>query len=244
MNEHFRVFFSAAVAALLFGTWVGCGTGEYERRLEANVKQRRQESAAGQMSPAAAVPGTPIKIQFPSATETVSWGASPLPAETDPRRLKAPQIASGAILPDLRATYEGKVNYGQGDAAGKMSFYCYVAAGDASSYGSRDPKTNLLVRATNLFPGTTLQIQDVECKSGSGLSTTWGRFRGTREGEFYHEDAAGNQDFRKLAAVLEFYCCRQGNQWIVILWRVPEMYEASIELAKWGPLVAGGVTVN
>jgi len=94
----------------------GCGTGEYEKRLEANMGRWGGGAAAG---PKTDVPGMPLAMQAPADMSLV-------PAGANPARAKPPAIN----LPDLKATYEGV----QPDSTqGKQHYYCYLAAGDPAA---------------------------------------------------------------------------------------------------------------
>ena len=72
----------------------------------------------------------------------------------------------------------------------------------------------------------------------------WERLSVTGEQWFYHIDPAGKEDFRKLDGVIEIYTYREGNQWVVVCWRVPTMYKTEVSLDTWAPRVAGSVTVR
>ena len=122
---------SASALALLVTACCGCGTGEYEKRLDARVKQLGEETPASKMSEVE-IPGTPIRVRLPECFKDPPLvEGAPAEAPVDPRRVKPP-----IVLPDLKATYEAF----QGDSAGgKVAYYCYLAVTEMSSPGARDP---------------------------------------------------------------------------------------------------------
>ena len=107
-----NLWLAMATVLLLASPW-GCGTGRYEERLEETVRGLGKKSAFRGMHPPVEVPGTPVMIQLPQMFE-----ASPLPSDTDPRRLQLPSIE----LPDLKLTYEGLLTYKDGSQISRTPF--------------------------------------------------------------------------------------------------------------------------
>ncbi len=241
MNRHYRIFSSAAGMALLLCTCAGWGTGEYQGRLDTTVEELRKNSVFGQMTAAASVPGTPLLIRFPPATEAVSVAAVPLASDTDPKRYSPPDTGGGPMLHDHKATYEGFISPSEG--ATQKSYYCYVVAVDAAQHKGRHPKQMLWSQVKKVFPDTTGQWEMITCDTQSGLTSEWSKMRATGLQDFCTKDAEGKLGFAKFAGTVEIYCAEVNGQWVVICWRVPTELEKHINLTEWGPLVAGAVQV-
>jgi hypothetical protein len=222
---------------LLVGT-LGCGTRRYEERLRQTVERLGKESAFAGMYPPVEVPGSPVTIQLPQLFQE-----SPLPEDTDPRRLQPPSIE----LPDLKFTYEGFFPYPDGS---KIAIYCYVAAPAMVASKSRTPADRLRGELQAAISGWTGKWESVQCKTPTGLGVEWQHLEGTTKQQFYFVDAEGNQEYRETDAILKFYSRREGDVMLIIGWRVPADIaqligpEGDRGLAKWAPRVPGSVTVK
>src|SRR3989304_1296552 len=75
---------------LLLGICWGCGTGEYERRLEARIAELKTESKFKYLASAVDVPGTRVSIRIPQDFNNTSLieGAMIDGKPVDARRLK------------------------------------------------------------------------------------------------------------------------------------------------------------
>lgn len=233
MSKHSANRCLVAAVVLLLGTCLGCGTRQYEKRLEETVKRLGQESAFTGMHPPAQLPGTQVMVQLPQF-----FDPSPLPEDTDPGRLKLPSIE----VPDLKFTYEGSITDSEG---GKIPFYCYLASSE------KDPQRRLQQQFQTAFPEKVVRWEEVDCKAPDGGTRKWKRLQGAgKQQKFYYRDKEQNGEFRDMATTSEFYLRQEGNFFVVIGWRVPtdiEKYmgpEGDRGLAVWAPRVAGSVTVK
>ena len=241
MIRHSRIFPAAAAMAVLLGNCVGCGTGEYERRLEKSIQQGEQGSAFQDMREVT-VPGTSVKLLLPPDSPGVELGTTPLAAETAQPRLKPK--AGEDTLPALKATYEGFVAYGEGETGGKTAYYCYVSVGDMGIYGAKDPARDLRNRVGRALDVSTGRWEEIQCESKGGLASDWKRLQFSSPQEFYNEDAKGTKDFRPEDGIVEIYCREVNGQFVVICWRLPKRCESNVNLAAWATRVAGSVTAN
>jgi hypothetical protein len=234
MNEHCANRCLAAGLALLLGTCVGCGAGNYDTRLEETVKRLGQESPFGEMYPPVQLPGTQVMVQLPK-----SLPESPLPSDFDARRLKPPLVS----LPDLKSTYEGFYTYPDGS---KIAFYCYLAVADAAAAGSRSPADQLRSQLQGALIDWSGRWEPVQCETPTGQVTSWERLQCITEQDFYFFKADGNPEFRKGKGTMEFYNRREGDLMLIIGWWVLSDLQGKdyVGLEQWAPRVAGSVTLK
>jgi len=232
MTKHDVNRYLVAGMAFLLATCLGCGSKRYEDQLQETVKRLRQESGFGGMRPAVQLSGTPVMVQLPRFLPE-----SPLPEDSDPRRLKAPSVE----IPDLKSTYEGFV---PDSAEGKQHYYCYLAA------TKKDPQRQLQQQAS-VFPEVGLEWKSVECERPGGGTEQWKQLQGSGlQQEFYYLDKEGQATYRKMPAEIRFYVRRVGDFFVVIGWRLPAAIGQNIGLEKdlgldqWAKRVAGGVTLK
>lgn len=215
--------------ALLLGVCPGCGTPEYERRLDATLKRLREGSEfVKYMDPPRQLSGTPVRVQLPAPFE-----GSLLPDEADARRLEPP----GIDVPDRKATYEWWITDSRG---GKIPFYCYLAATD------EDPGRRMARQVRGAFPDSgIIRWERADCETPDGRTIAWQRIEGSGENQaFYYVDPQGQGEFRKLNSKVVFYTRQEGGLFVVIGWRLPTTIEQHVALDKWAPRVAGSVTVK
>ena len=224
----------AAAGVLLLVGCLGCGTGGYEQRLEETVKRLGQESSFSAMYPPVQLPDTAVTVQLPQF-----FDQSPLPGDTDDRRLKPPWVE----VPELKFTHEGSVTDSKG---GSIPFYCYLAA------SKTDPQGTLRRQLQTAFPNTDVKWEPVDCKMLSGETSRWQRLHGGggEEQEFYCVNKEGQGQFAKMPGTMEFYLRQVGGVFVLIGWRLPTGIEKLIGqgndfgLDVWAPMVAGSVPVE
>lgn len=236
MSEHGVKRCLAAATVLLVGSCLGCGTGRYEERLEETVKRLGQESVFSGMHPPTDLPGTAVTVQLPQF-----FGESPLPENSDARRLQPPEIE----VPDLKLTYEGSITESVG---GKQHFYCYLAA------TRQDPQRQLQRQFQTAFPATVTKWEDADCKTADGGTVKWKKLQGVQaEGqtqEFYYVDKEGQESFRKMPAAMLLHLRKVGDLFLVVGWRMPATLEkligveGDLGLKQWAPRVAGSIQVK
>ena len=137
---------SIAAGAVLFLFFCGgCGTGDYEKKLDDRIDKLKVGSKFNLLSSPINVPGTQVSIRIPKKSDSnqkafenlLSGGFEnpPLQESTepdgkpiDPKRLK-PNVLD---VTDLKLTFEGFVP----DAKqGKQPYYLYVAVSTAQKQG-------------------------------------------------------------------------------------------------------------
>jgi hypothetical protein len=212
---------------------LGCGSKRYEDRLQETVKRLGQESAFSGMRPAVQLPGTPVMVQLPRFL-----AESPLPEDSDARRLKPPLIE----IPDLKSTYEGFVTDSD---VGKQHYYCYLAA------TKKDPQRQLQQQLLGVFPDAAADWKPVDCERPGGGTVQWKLLQGSGpQQEFYYVDKGGQASYRRMPAEVRLYVRQVGDLFVVVGWRLPTTLgprigsEKDLGVEKWAQRVAGGVTLK
>jgi hypothetical protein len=147
--------------------------------------------------------------------------------------------------------YEGSLTDSEG---GQRFFYCYLAVYDLSTMSSnfRNAPHDFFGRTlrglvtASRKEGDTPKIGEwelVSCESPAGR-VEWQRIRFTSLQHFCYVDKAGKADLGRIRGTVEFYAQSFGNHFVCIGWQLPTDLEDSVELARWGPSVAGSVAVK
>jgi hypothetical protein len=223
---------------------VGCGTGEYERRLEdRHAEKTRIETKLSGLYLPLVVPGTTISVRLPKSlfpdpplVEGAMVGGKPV----DVRRVKPQKLVT---IPGLKLTYEGFIE----SEGGKLPCYCYVGVIDVPMQAVEDPSVKMRAELSAQQPPPALtNWQDVSLETPSGQPTVWRKLRAENSQEFYTLDKAGQGEFKNLPGVLEIYFRVEPKNIIVIAWRVPLSIDNKdkVDLKKWAALVAECVSVN
>jgi len=212
---------------------VGCGSGEYEKRLEAHVSQVKKGSSFRGMQPATSLPGVPVSVRLPEQLDKPPLVEG---SGVEDRRRLVPK----AMLPGLRMTIEG---FAADSAGGKIAYYGYFGAADLSGPIARD--YDRLIRSVILAvcPDATPTWSPVEGQTPSGAAVEWQRAEGTSQQEFYYVDASGKADYRLTNGRFEVWTRRDGGYLLIMAWRVPTDFLPSTGLDQWLPRVAGTMAV-
>lgn len=219
----------------------GCGTREYERRLESSASKLRTQAKFNELYGEQVLPGTPVAVRVPKIftesplVEGVPVGGKPV----DPIRVKPTQVT----LPGLKLTYETFIDDPEGR---KMPFYCYVGTVDLADGKIKDPAGAMRkqLEESNPKPESLTNWTDVQAHTPDGRSIPWKQLRCIGKQDFFCKNKAGQEQTVNESGVLEINLCEEGNYLIVIAWRAPASIEQKADLAKWAPLVDGCVTVK
>ncbi|HUT09114.1 MAG TPA: hypothetical protein VMY42_01335 [Thermoguttaceae bacterium] len=242
-----------AAAALLLGVCLGCGTGEYETRLDETVERIQKESDFGD----------DICYEPQKLAETAVWFQVPKNfAETSLQeasikelsRVQLPENLNSSI-PGLQWTYEGWFSYDaeEGPDSGKnpkTAYYCYLSATDLLTSTTKDPMRtvrNNLDRAGSSEKSAKI----VSCKTPEGRSVTWTMTEYIIQDplqDFYHIDEEGNGQFTPMGGTLIFYgrTDEERNLAIIVGFRVPtKIWELKgFSLKERVALVPGSIKID
>jgi hypothetical protein len=213
--------------------WSGCGTSEYEQRLQNSISNLNSGSEFNELLDPVTVPGTTLTVQLPKEVKTddgVLWSEfKPLGSDADAARLKPGPLE----IPGLKATYEALLLVGN---KSKIPCYLYVAEIPATETAAQ--------RVTNDISGKLQNASTNQTFSGKtreGRSVLWQKIHGTAVMDFVGLDPQGKPEKRSLKGICDVLYRTSGGQLIILAWRAPEdqkILEAT-RCDAWLPLVAG-----
>jgi len=232
ISEHFSGKSLAAALAVAVCLCQGCGTGEYERRLNQRVQTLGSESAFAGLGQVVDLPGTPLQLSLPSALARVEAGAG---------RVNPPFME----IPDRKLTYEGFITDAQG---GKQHYYCYVAISTVAAVGEGSPINPIYNRTRAAFPDLNVTTEDVHIKTPEGRAIVWQRFRFTGMQGFFYADQTGQQKSVDMDGILEVWARleQEAGFHVIVVWRVPSGIAGKdyANLAERASLVAGSIRLK
>jgi hypothetical protein len=216
--------------------WSGCGTGEYEERLKANLGRLRSGSEFNQLGDEVTVPGTSIKIRLPKETVDDKGIRRPITFTLleggDPHRTKPDFIE----LPGLAATFEALI---EDQEHGKTPIYLYLWTMKAGE----DTEQRLLNTVSGRWQNTSAG-QSLAAKIPGGRSVDWQKIHGTMDTDFVYLDPQGKETYRPLKSAVEILYRKFGDQIVILGWRAPETFVQYAQIKKWLPLVAGCIKAS
>jgi hypothetical protein len=220
---------------LLFCLCLGCGTGEYESRLQLGIEKAKKESKFNELRASEEVTGTKVSIRAPKFFGT-AWteGAVVDGKAVDPVRLKP------LSLPGLKNTYELTI---QDDKQGSLAYYCYVGVcNDAINIFDSEINNQYI---TNSGYSRTSDWTSFNAPTPEGKTMAWRKVRLTGAMKFFYKTQIGQENMLTMNGVMDIFTYQEpGTPLVVIAWRFPADIESKIELDKWESLVAGGVSVK
>jgi hypothetical protein len=207
----------------------GCGTGDYEARLDKNLGDLKKGSKFNELNPAQELPDSKVSIRIPNIFQ-----GPPLPETTEDRR-KNPML-----LPGLKLTYEAAI---EDKEHGFLPYYCYVGI---SGLPASQVELNLPSQYT-IQNFAVIQWAPFSAKTAEGRETQWKKLRVTGDMEFNYKTPNGQERYQKMPGILEIYLYQEpGAPVVIIAWRMPANIEGPLQvnLDKWAALIAGSVTVQ
>ncbi len=218
----------------------GCGTGEYERRLDEGLTQAKANSKFNGLYGPQPLPDTAVSVRIPKMFKDppLVEGAQVNGKPVDVRRIKPGLFP----FPFLKYTYETYVD----DAGGvKLPCYCYVGAANAAGGRVRNPKSDIDVSFQKKAEFESLtNWMDFQGETPEGRGNAWKKIRIECQQDFRTLDKAGQEKNAQLPGIMEIYLHEEAENYVIIVWRMPKSIEQKVELAKWAPIVAGCVTVK
>jgi hypothetical protein len=251
MNRIVTNKYLAAFAVLFLIFSGGCGTGDYEQRLDKRIKELKVGSKFNLLSSPIDVPGTQVSICIPQkndsnqkAFETSLSGGfenpplqdsvSPDGKPIDPKRLK-PNVLE---LTDLKLTFEGFVP----DAKqGKQPYYLYVAVNSRSSRGNI-PKVMQIDLGSKMKDATPLT--DLKAETPEARDILWQETQATGNQQFYYVKPDGQGQFVQLNGTIEVMFHDENDALVILIWRWPAGIDKSIDFKSWMEMTAGCVKVK
>jgi|GEM_PF-4725942 len=249
MNIFFRIRYPAVVFCAAAFVFQGCGTGEYERRLEVGLDQLQEKAAYNNLYAPMTLDGTSVSVRVP-ACFTVAYNKD---SEEDKRRV----MPSDLDLPGLLATYEAFFEDGKG---GEISYYVYLAvvSGEDAKALRFDEKVrkpanpNLMSESGKLYQdisralesGSVSKWKDYQAKGMDGGTVSWQQVETTGLQPFYTVAADGRQSYDKVEAAFDLYAKQIGKGLVMIAWRVPRKIELQVQASELSQLMLGTVKLD
>jgi len=232
LNQSRRCCPLSVILLTLIGLASGCGTREYEKRLNQRTSTLGTDSRFAQMGNAVQIPGTSLTLSMPA--ELASLNES-----LDPQRVKIPF----ADLAERKLTLEGSLT---DSTQGKQHYYCYIAVTDANAGGGTDLAQTLSNRV-RVAVGNAGQPEPVNVDTPSGETVTWQRSQTRCQQPFYYVEQGGAGRFAEMEGIFEVWSRRvdEANAFVVIAWRVPTVQGKDyVQLDQKASLVAGSLAVK
>lgn len=216
----------------------GCGTGEYQRRLEARVAQIQQVAQFSVLYDVPLpLPGTTVSVRIPSLFQ-IGFDANTQDPDgggglIDPRRLQPPFVT----LPGFKLTYEIIFTDSNNNNA-RRPFYIYMAVATAADAAAGKPVAEAIrEQVATQFPSAAWE--DVSCTSPTGAVVACKRINVSGPQVFY----TGPGQYESLSGVFQLYLHEAQGQHVLIGWRVPDAVSEKANLDQLARLTAGTIVV-
>ncbi len=187
---------TVVIAALVVAQ--GCGTGEYEKRMQAKRWAGKSAGRGVPAGPKTEVPGMAATFSPPAGLEA----------------MKTPTAPPGTNLPGLKAAYEGFVVDTQ---QGKRYYACYLIGADPGP----DPMDSMLKSLEGAIQGGTQWAKSANGPDGKPAKIRTASARGMQK--FRYVTAAGAEQFSETDGTFNVWDCeiQPGGAHLFIVWRVP-----------------------
>lgn len=239
MNHSFRA--TCLFGALGLAVVLGCGSGDYQVRLEKSIKQTREQSSFQNLGEPMQLAGSRVVVRVPKVFQSLSEGGG---EKISPDRL-APTIIT---LPDLKATFEALAEHDDV----KEAYYVYF--GVVTLRQSRNDDTSPTTRVERglqydfkaKFTAADDNWKDQDFTTPVGGTLKWRKLRGDGVQQPFYVERDGKGTSTPMPGVMELYCLSLPDADCVVwmAWRVPKALEEQIGLGKLVAQTAGSVSVQ
>lgn len=230
-----------AVASCAFA--LGCGSGEYQKRLNNTVKRLKEQSAFAGMSDPITLPGT--KLTFCVPKEFVNAADK----TDDPLHKKL-------ISPN-------PLRFEQADAA---AFYMYLTEPkpeqsedlpaltlhwgrrDPATGSKQDPSSELMYALQDALPNKELKWEEVQFSTPEGGSLTWQKLSAAGNMEFITVKCADGTltGAKRMSGDLYLYMYKhpESGVFVWMVWRVPAIIAGDVGAESLAQRVGGSLKFN
>jgi hypothetical protein len=221
----------AVLSVFLF--LAGCGTGEYESRLQKAASSSSSGSKfTSDLAEEITVPGTSISLRLPKPMQSVDT--------SDAVRGKIPLFE----VTGLKATYEGSLE--DPETKAKQCFYLYVVSGELPP-GGRTSMQSWLSDYTNKFPNSADSSAAVNTNysvpTPEGTSLPCEEFHYSKcMMKFFYPNPAKPQNSQDMPGNVVYLCHVENNQFVALIFRYPSNlsdYHSAAFDPDWIKLIAG-----
>jgi hypothetical protein len=229
-----------SMLALLFG----CGTSEYERRLQQGAADVAGSSKFAALGEPTSIPNTQATLRFPAKMQPIDIG--------DPQRGKCAVLsAKGDIVLEMqgqKSTYEGTL---KDDKGNDMHFYMYVGASEMGPNGVL-PTRIWLNNLQDKFPkneaeNSTDVNKNFTADSPEGTSVPWEEFHFKYNQKFFYPTNENPQNYQEMMGTLVCLSHAENGYYVMLWFRYPSVIDgrhAADFDSDWAKLVAGSLKVE
>jgi hypothetical protein len=250
LRTYFKMYIAAAVALFLI-FFAGCGTSDYEQRLDKRIKALKSGSKFNLLSSSIEVSGTQVSIRVPQKNDSnkqtyedlktggfekppLQDGAGSDGKPIDPRRLKPNPID----VPDLKLTFEGFIP----DAKdGKLPYYLYVVVntGANRTFYPRNMQADLESKIKD-----TSQLAEFSAQTPEGRLIDWKECHATGSQSFYYVKPNGEGQYVQMDGTIQLLFHDENNALVMLIWRWPKGLDQVVDFKSWIEMTAGCVNVK
>lgn len=216
-----------AVGVCLFA--VGCGSGEYQKRLNATINRLKEQSAFAGMSEPISLPGTKLTFCVPKDFVNAADKADdPLHKKLlSPGPLRPEQADAGAFYMHLT---ESKPELGEDLPALTLHW----GRRDPATGGKQDPSSELMYALQDALPNKELKWEEVSLPTPEGGALTWQKLEASGNMEFVMVKCADGAltGAKRMKGDLHLYIHKhqESEVFVWMVWRVPELIAGDVGL--------------
>jgi hypothetical protein len=235
-----KLFFRVTFVLLLLPLF-GCGTSEYEKRLETGSKAASENSKFSVLGELTVIPGTSIGLRFPKVMQSIDIN--------DPQRGKCvvldPKGEKNLLnLTGHKATYEGTVKDTSGN---ELHYYIYVGVAELKVTETSSWSTSLMQGFPNADAATSGGSSDYTVESPQGTTVTWEEMHFKCDQNFYYPTKDKPQNVQKLPGNIVGLSHMDSGIATMVIFRYPSIladrHEADFN-SDWIKLIAGTLRVE
>ncbi len=233
-----RLFSPVAVAFCVFA--LGCGSGEYQKRLNNSLKQRREQSAFAAMSEPISLPGTKLTFRVPKEfVNAADKAADPLHKKLlSPGPLRPEQADAAAFYMYLT---EAKPEQGEDLPALTLHW----GRRDPAAGSKQDPSSELMYALQDAMPNMELKWQEEHFFTPQGGSVTWQKLSASGTMEFVMVKCADGTltGTKRMKGDFYLYICKhpESEVFVWMVWRVPDIIAGDVAVPVYAAQVGGSL---
>lgn len=226
----------AAVGACLMT--LGCGSGEYQKRLNNTINRLKEQSAFAGMSDPIPLPGTKLTFCVPKEFVNVADKADdPLHKKLlSPGPLRPEQADAAAFF-----TYVTEPKPEQGEDLPALTLHW--GRRDPATGSKQDPSSELMYALQDALPNKELKWEEVQLPTPEGGSLTWQKLSAAGNMEFVMVKCADGAltGAKRMSGDLNLYIYKhpESGVFVWMVWRVPGIISGDVGAESLAQRVGG-----
>lgn len=236
-----RLFAPVAVAFCVFA--LGCGSGEYQKRLNNTLKRLKEQSAFAGMSEPMPLPGTKLTFCVPKEfVNAADKSADPLHKKLlSPGPLRPEQADAAAFY-----MYLTEAKPEQGEDLPAMTLHW--GRRDPATGSKQDPSSELMYALQDALPNKELKWEEVQFSTPEGGSLTWQKLSASGNMEFVMVKCADGAltGAKRMSGDLHLYIYKhpESGVFVWMVWRVPGIIAGDAGAESLAQRVGGSLKAN